>query len=523
MDRYAIGIDLGSAAARLVLISIENGTEICSFSVKYKHGNIGLSFNLPSTAVIHHPQDYLDVIYIGIPALIRMSGISCDKIISLGIAGTTSTVLATDAYGTPMCFFEKYKTHPNAYIKLWKDHSAQNEADLLNIILEKTNLGKISAEWLLPKAIYVLNNDPELYNEMDKFIEVSDWLVWHLTGNELRSSSQASFTSLWSRNKGFLDPNILKQVDERLFSFTSEKLAPDFYPPTKSAGFIKEEKAQKLGLGRFVIVSVASIDAIATFPALGVTSQGKLISVIGTSSCHMLLSNITKEIPDVTKVKDAIFPGYNTYISDQVAVGDCFDWFFNNMVPQEYYIRAKQLHQNIRTFFEGQMLLEKHKCNCLALDWWNGSRRDSSLKGLIWGLDINTKPEEIYLALIESTAFGLRYIIDKLEKNGLRIDEICAAGGVSHNSPFILQIYSNITNKKISVSRSTNATALGAAIFSSVAAGEKYGGYNDITTASKKMGGIQENCYCPQKMDSLDEKYLLYRRLRDFFQTVNLF
>lgn len=521
MDKYSIGIDFGSTSGKLVLVNIDTGEEVCSLVVDYKHGNIASLFHLPLTSVIHHPQDYLDVIYIGIPNLISTSSIPPYKIISLGIDSTTSTVLPTDVNGTPMCFLNKYKTHPNAYVKLWKDHSAQHEATIFNTILEKANLRKMSAEWLLPKAAYVLNNDPELYYDMDKFIEIGDWLVWRLTGTEKRSSSQASFTSVWSPDQGFVEPSILKQVDKRLENFTNEKLTQNWYPPTKSAGFILKEEAQKLGLTSSVTVAIACIDAIATFPALGVTSPGKLISVIGTSACHMLLSDISKDIPESTKVKDAIIPGFYTYISSQIAVGDCFDWFFKNIVPYRYYLQAESSCQNIYDFFEKSLLSTKHNNSCIALDWWNGTRKNSHLNGLIWGLNINTKPEDIYLALIESTAFGLRNIIDRFEQNGISINEIYVAGGVSHNSPAILQIYSNITKRTIKISRSKNASALGAAIFSAVATGKKNGGYDDIATASAKMGGTQDKCYYPQDANSFDQKFTLYRKLCDYFQDLD--
>lgn len=524
MEKYAIGIDYGSTSGRLVLVNICNGQEISELVIEYKHKNMGQKFLLASNIVLHHPQDYLDVLYVGIPQLIKQSSISSQQIISIGIDSTTSTVLAVDNHGMPMCFWDKYKEHPNAYIKLWKDHSAQQEATRINTILEQENLSdqKTSAEWLLPKAVYILNNDPQLYKEMNKFIEVSDWLVWKLTGNEKRSKSQASFTSLWTLEKGYIDKSILKQVDSKLENFVIEKLAPNLYEPFESAGFILSKEAKKLGLNNYVTVSIANIDAISAFPALGVSAPGKMVSVIGTSACHILQSDLDVNVSDAIKVKNGIIPGYYTYISSQVAVGDCFNWFFENMVPYKYFIDATNNKIDIHRYVEDKFRFIRSRENCIALDLWNGSRKNSDLKGLIWGLNINTKPEDIYLALIESTAFGLRSIIEEYEKNNIHINEICAAGGVAHKSPTILQIYANITQKTIKVSRSKNASALGSAIFSAVAAGSKFGGYDDIIEATEKMGGLQEKCYHPQLefLHLYDQIYGVYKNLYDYFMSI---
>lgn len=525
MGKYAIGIDYGSKSSRLILVDVSNGQEIAEHVMEYKHSAFCERLQVTPDMVLHHPLDYLDTIYVGIPRLIQNSSVSPTEIISIGIDSTTSTVLAVDAHGVPMCFRDKYANCPNAYIKLWKDHTAMCEAARINEILEKENLGsrKMSSEWLLPKAFYILNNDPELYEEMERFIEVSDWLVWILTGNEKCSRSQAGFTGLWTPDKGYIERSILNKINTDLKDFVDKKLLPDLHSPFERAGYLAYKEAKKLGLGTHVAVSISNIDAIAAFPASGITGPGKMVSVIGTSSCHMLQSKSDMNIPNSMKVKNSIFPGYYTYISSQVAVGDCFNWFFENIIPYQYYVEARSKNKDIHCYMEEKLSTVPQREKCIALDWWNGLRKNSQLKGIIWGLDINTKPEDIYLSLIESTAFGLKLIIEGYEKHNIKVDEICAAGGVAYNSSVILQIYANIIKKPIKVSRSKHASAFGMAIFSSVAAGKENGGYDNMFEATAKMGGVQEISYYPQKeyFKLYDQIYKKYKKLYDYFANLD--
>lgn len=519
MSKYTIGIDYGSESGRLVLVDVENGNEVQSIEIYYKRGNIAPLLFQNSEYILHDPKDYLDIIFTGIPKLLEQEPIVPSEIIAIGIDSTTSSILPTDNIGLPLSFYSKYKKNPHAYIKLWKDHSAQHEADRINTLLNGESI--LSAEWLLPKVAHIFNEDITIYNAASKFLEVSDWLVWYLTGKEKRSRSQAEFTSTWNAKTGPIAGDILKEFNigfENVYS----KLATNYFYAYESAGCLKDDIAEQIGLSNNVFVSVANIDAIATMAALGVTSPNTLVSVIGTSSCHLLHSISNKSVPNTERVKDAIIEGLYTYISSQVAVGDCFNWFHKNIVPSTYASRANDAGVSIVEYIEKQLIGRlPAQGGCIALDCWNGLRTNSLVFGNIYGININTTPIDIFQGIIESTAFGLKEIIENYEDSGIQIDHIVATGGIAHRCPIIMQIYSNVLGKRISISKSNQASAFGSAIYAATAASKKYGGYDTLSQAARNMGGISDKYYLPnlKYVEQYNKIYNSYLSIKDFFLT----
>lgn len=517
MSKYTIGIDYGSESGRLVLADVATGIEVQCIEIYYKRGNVADSLFQNSEHILHDPEDYLDIIFTGIPALLEKSLVAPSEIIAIGIDSTTSSILPTDNAGLPLCWDSRYKNNPHAYIKLWKDHSAQCEADKLNRLLDGERV--LSAEWLLPKVANVFKKDIAIYNAASRFLEVSDWIVWYLTGNEKRSRSQAEFTSTWNTQTGSIDKNTLKKFAigfENVYS----KLATNYFYAYEPAGSLKHDIAERIGLCNNTFVSISNIDAVATMAALGVTSPNTLVSVIGTSSCHLLHSPLNKSIPNTEKVKDSIIPGFYTYISSQVAVGDCFKWFYNNIVPAAFHERANEEGISIVEYVEKQLVGRvPAQGGCIALDSWNGLRTNSRVHGNIYGISINTTPIDIYQSIIESTAFGLREIIENYEDNGIQIDHIVATGGIAHKCPIVMQIYCNIIGRCISISKSKQSSAFGSAIYAATAVSQKRGGYDTLPQAASHMGGVSNRIYTPnlEHVERYNKIYNSYLTIKDFY------
>ena len=245
---------------------------------------------------------------------------------------------------------------------------------------------------------------------------------------------------------------------------------------------------------------------------------------MGTSTCHILLGDEEKIVPGMCGVvEDGVLPGFFGYEAGQSCVGDHFAWFVENCVPAAYENEAKQKGINIYKLLNDKAAaLTPGESGLVALDWWNGNRSilvDVDLTGLILGLTLHTKPEEIYRALIEATAFGTRMIVETFKKNGVNIDELFAAGGIAEKDPFTMQIYSDVTNMEIKISGSSQAPALGSAIFGAVAAGGKAGGYDSIFEAADRMGKIKDIIYTPKLENAkiYDKLYAEYEILHDYF------
>jgi len=534
--KYAIGVDFGTLSGRAVLVELDTGKEVATAVKEYPHAV--MDEYLPDGKVklehdwaLQHPQDYLDVFAETIPAVLKESGVSSDDVIGVGIDFTACTMLPIDKAGQPLCFDDKYKSNPHAYVKLWKHHAAQDEANKLNEIAAergekflKLYGGKISSEWLIPKIWQILNEAPEIYEAADRFIEAADWVVLQLTGEEKRNSCTAGYKAIWHKKMGYPSKDFFKALDPRLENLVDEKLSRDIYPIGTKAGEITEKAARLTGLRPGTAVAVGNVDAHVAVPAVGITEPGKMLMIIGTSTCHMLLGTEEKMVPGICGVvEDGIIPGYLGYEAGQSCVGDHFHWFIENCVPEEYKKEAAErgvsIHKVLR---EKASRLKPGESGLVALDWWNGNRSvlvDVDLTGMIVGCTLLTKPEEIYRALIEATAYGTRMIIDTFEEYGVPIYELYAAGGIAQKDEMMMQIYADVTNREIRISASAQTPALGSAMFGAVAAGSAKGGYDNIVDAAKVMAKVLDKVYkpIPENVAIYEKLYQEYKILHDYF------
>jgi L-ribulokinase len=426
---------------------------------------------------------------------------------------------------------KKFRKNPNAWVKLWKHHAAQPEADRINLLAAQRNEkflarygGKISSEWFFPKVLQTLNESPEVYQSADRFIEAADWVVWQLTGVESRNACTAGYKAIWDGESGFPGKEFFKALDPRLENVIDGKMSGDVRQLGECAGGITKAMARMTGLKPGTPVAVANVDAHVAVPAATVTQPGKMVMIMGTSICHMVLERELRLIPGLCGVvKDGILPGYYGYEAGQSAVGDIFAWFIEHGVPVRYHREAQKKRLNIHALLaQKASMLKPGSTGLLAIDWWNGNRSvltDADLYGLILGFTLNTKPEEIYRALIEATAFGTYKIIKTIEENSLPVEELYACGGLPEKNKLLMQIYADVTGRSIKVAASSQCSALGSAMFGAVAAGTSRGGYANIMEAAGKMAKLKDEVFSPDSHSHkvYQELFSEYDRLHDYF------
>jgi len=535
-EKYSIGIDFGTLSGRAVLVEVGTGNIIAAAVKEYTHGVMdeylpdGKTRLGPDWA-LEHPADYLEVLSETIPAVLKESGVGAENVIGLAIDFTACTMLPVDKSGTPLCMKEEYKTNPHAYVKLWKHHAAQYEANRLNEIAAERGEkflgrygGKTSSEWLFPKIMQILDEAPGIYDVADRFIEAGDWVTMQMTGNERRNSCAAGYKALWSKREGYPSKEFFKALDPRLENVVEDKLSADIYPLGGKAGELTLEMAELTGLKAGTAVGIANVDAHVAVPSLGITEPGKMLMIMGTSTCHMVLGTEEKILPGMCGVvEDGILPGFFGFEAGQSCVGDHFQWFTENCIPAAYMDEAGRrgisIHKLLR---EKASKLKVGESGLIALDWWNGNRSvlvDVDLTGLIIGCTLQTKPEEIYRALIEATAYGTNMIIETFENSGVKIDELYACGGIAEKDEMMMQIYADVTNREIRISGSPQAVALGSAMFGTVAAGKARGGYDSIFEAAKYMSKVKETYYKPNasNVEAYKKLYAEYKLLHDYF------
>lgn len=535
MAKYAIGIDYGTLSGRALLVNVKTGEELSSAVLDYSHAV--MDDKLPSGKklgidwALQHPQDYLDVLYNTIPKILKQSNIDKEDVIAIGTDFTACTILPAKKDGTPLCFLDEYKDEPHAYVKLWKHHAAQSHANKLNEIAKERKEewldnygGKISSEWAIPKIWQVLDEAPHIYDAADTFIEAADWITWQLTGEECRGSCTAGYKEMWNKRTGYPSKDFFKALDERLENVVEDKLSQNIKPMGDCAGYLTADMAAKLGLKAGIPVAVPIIDAHVFVPAAKIASEGKMLAIMGTSTCHMLLGKQEKQVEGMCGVvEDGILPGFFGYEAGQACVGDHFSWFIDNCVPEVYKKDADRKGLNMHKYLrEKAEKLKPGESGLIALDWWNGNRSclvDVDLTGLMLGMTLLTKPEDIYRALIEATAFGTRVIVEAFRENNIPVNEFYAAGGIAKKDPMTMQIYADILNMPIKIAGSDQGGALGSAIFASVAAGKQNGGYDSVIEAASVMGKLLDKVYLPIKENVLiyDKLYKEYKTLHDYF------
>lgn len=536
MTKYSIGVDYGTQSGRAVLVEVGTGREVASAVKEYTHGVMDEFLPDGNTKLEHdwalqHPADYLEVLEITIPEVLTKAQVSAEDVIGLGIDFTACTVLPIDKNGTPLCFHPELSSNPHSYVKLWKHHAAQDEANRLNEIAEARGEkflsrygGKISSEWMIPKVWQILNEAPEIYDGADQILEATDWVISQLTGEITRNSCTAGYKAIWHKQDGYPSQDFFKALDPRLENVVEEKLSTKIFPIGAKAGEITEKAAKLTGLKTGTAVAVANVDAHVAVPAVGITEPGKLLMIMGTSTCHILLGEEEKVVPGMCGVvEDGVIPGYMGYEAGQSCVGDHFEWFTENCVPTSYQEEANARGINIHQLLtEKASKLQVGESGLLALDWWNGNRStlvDADLTGVLLGATLLTKPEEIYRTLIEATAFGTRMIVETFRNNGVPVNEVFAAGGIAEKNTMMMQIYSDVLDMDIKISASSQTPALGSAMFGAVAAGKDRGGYDNITEAAKDMGRVKEYIYQPIKAnaDVYNQLFNEYARLYDYF------
>lgn len=535
MHRYTIGLDFGTLSARAVLLRLSDGAIIAEAEAVYAHGVMDGSLPdgtaLPGKGwALQDPADYLECLFDCVRTVMKKSGVSPECVIGLGVDFTSCTLMPTEDDLTPLCSRASHKGNPHAYVKLWKHHRANACADRLNRLAAQRGEpwlsrygGRISGEWLLPKSMELLEEAPELYRAAGRIIEAGDWLVSMLCGTERRSACQAGYKAAWNAETGYPSQEFLEALMPGLEDLP-QKLGQEILPVGSRAGGLCEGMAQRLGLLPGTAVATAVIDAHASVPGCGVGEEGELLMILGTSSCHMLLSKEERAAAGLCGyVRDGILPGFFGYEAGQSCVGDHFAWFMENCLPARYEREAagrgispyRLLGEKIADRLPGSHGL-------LALDWWGGVRSplmDFSLSGLLAGLTLRTKPEDIYQALVEATAYGTRKIIEVYENSGLPVSRIAATGGIAAKDPAVMQIYADVCGREIRVAGGGQSGARGSAILAAMAAGPDLSGYKDATSAVCALGDRGEKIFHPQpsRAKAYDALYDSYDSLYAYF------
>ena len=512
---YVVGIDYGTLSGRAVVVRVSDGAELGSAVHDYPHAV--LTETLPDGTPLGHdwalqvPSDYIDVLRIAVPAALRAAQVDPSQVIGVGTDFTACTMVPTLADGTPLSEVDRFVSSPHAYVKLWKHHAAQPQADRINALAAKRGEswlprygGLISSEWEFAKALQVLEEDPEVYAATERWVEAADWIVWQLTGDYVRNACTAGYKGI--RQDGqYPSREFLTELNPDFADFVETKLDQPIGQLGEAAGRLGARAAEWTGLPEGIAVAVGNVDAHVTSAAAQALEPGQMVAIMGTSTCHVINDEEIKVVPGMCGVVDGgIVAGLYGYEAGQSGVGHIFAY----VVPPTYS------HEQLTDLALGQ---KPGQHGLLVLDWHGGNRSvlvNAELSGLVVGETLATRPEDLYRAVIEATAFGTRVIVETFQQAGVPVREFIAAGGLLKNA-LVMQIYADVLKMPLSVIGSDQGPALGSAIHAAAAAGA----YPDVRAAAAAMGRKQEAVWQPDPAagEIYDELYAEYVRLHDYF------
>lgn len=541
MKRFALGLDFGTNSCRSLIVDLEDGNELASCVAGYPSGDDGILLDPTDPNVARqNPADYFSSLERAVKGALEQTADNFPdfdpaNIIGIGIDTTGSSPVPVDKEGTPLGLIPAFKDNRNAMVWLWKDHSSFSEAAEITELAQKMRpeyLAKIggtySSEWFWSKILHCKNTSPEVFSAAFSFMEICDYIPAFLSGETrpnkiLRSVCAAGHKAMYNHDWGGLpDREYLSALDPDLADLR-DRLYEKAVPSNHIAGRLSQEWTGKLGLKPGLAIAVGALDAHMGAVGAGV-KEGTLVKILGTSTCDIMVSPKHKrfaDIPGVCGIVDgSVLPGYYGIEAGQSAVGDIFLWFVNHLVPDKYGKNTDEKFKNLEIEASKQKPGEH---GLLALDWNNGNRNilgDVRLSGLIIGQTLHTHAHEIYRALIEATAFGALTIIDRIREYGVSVDEIVNCGGLASKNSFLMQIYADIIDCPMKISRSDQTPALGAAMFGAVAAGRELSGYSKVEDAQAVMTETKE-VYMPRDENRpvYQELFKLYGQLHDAFGT----
>jgi L-ribulokinase len=529
-DKYVIGVDYGTLSGRALVVRVSDGKEMGSAVFEYPNAVMDRVLNSSGKALgpdwaLQDPNDYVEVLKHAVPEALKVSGINGADVVGIATDFTACTMIPVLEDGTPLNQLPEFKDNPHAYVKLWKHHAAQPHADRINALARDRKEkwlprygGQISSEWELAKGLQILEEAPEVYNAMWKFVEAADWIIWQLCGTYVRNACTAGYKGNLQDGQ-YPSREYFAALNPDFAGFAEEKISHTIGELGDNAGPLTDEASSWTGLPAGIAVAVGNVDAHVTAPAAKATNPGQMVAIMGTSTCHVMNHDAITEVPGMCGVVDGgIVSGLYGYEAGQSGVGDIFAWYVNNQVPQRYFDEAKaagkSVHQHL-TDLAADDAIGAH--GLVALDWHSGNRSvlvDHELSGTILGLTLTTTAEQVYRALLESTAYGTRMIVDTFAKSGVPVKEFIVAGGLLKNK-FLMQLYSDVTRLPISTIDTDQGPALGSAIHAAVASGH----YPNVNAAAEAMGKVNKHVYTPneERAAQYDKLYREYVELHDYF------
>jgi ribulokinase len=495
-----LGLDVGTQSLRAALVDL-NGKTV-AFGVE----PIETVYPRPAWAE-QRLADWWAAARSATRKALEAGGVSPDRVVAIGLDCTACTVVACDADGEPL--------RPAL---LWMDQRAHREADEISATGDPTlryYSGRVSPEWMLPKALWLKRNEPEVYGRAARIVECTDWMMHRLTGAWTLSLNHLAVKWNYARPDGGWPLAMMKAVglDE-----LPSKWPTDIIALGKGAGVLSATAAADLGLKAGTPVAQGGIDAYLGMLGLGATGDGDVAVIVGSSTCHLAQSREGVFGSGAAGCyPDATVEGLYTIEAGQTATGSILDWYRRHFAGREQ-VEAEARGVNVYTVLDEQAAAVPPGSDGLIVrEDWQGNRspyKNPRARGAIVGLSLSHGPGHVFRALYEATAMGTRAILDDCSQHGLGVERVFIGGGGA-KSPLWLKIHADVLQKPIHLTREGESCALGSAMCAATAAGI----YRDFDEAAAAMVAV-ERVVEPDPANALayDE---LFARYVDLYHRLN--
>jgi FGGY-family pentulose kinase len=492
--QYFMGVDTGTQSVRVVVADI-SGNIVASDEQVYE-----TYYPKPGWAE-QKPEDWWNCFNKAVANIMQNLSVGIrHNIEALTVCSTSSTVLAVDKDGNPL-----------RDAIMWMDTRAVKEMETINAtahpVLQYCG-GEDSVEWMIPKTLWIKNNDKNVYDKSYKVIEQLDWMNYKLCGVWATSICQAACKWNYVKCEGGWNEEFFQAIGLEDYK---DKLVTDVRAVGEPLGTIDRSFAEKYDINPNMIVVQGGIDAHIGMLGLGVAKPGKLAMIMGTSFVQLAFSQDKLILEGIWgPYNDPVVPGTWLLEGGQISAGSIVKWFMREFGLSGMDDPYSYMNKNIANIPPGADGL-------VALDFFQGNRtpyKDPNASGVIFGLKLSHTKEHIYKALLESVALGTKNIIDNFERQGCPIDVIVGCGGVTKDATW-MQIIADATGKPIIVTENPGAGALGCAIVAAVGA-KAYPAFDEATRGMvKEAYTVQPNKDVYGHYQDVFEKYTaIYENLK---------
>ncbi len=470
MSDYVLGIDAGTESIRAAIFN-EKG--ICLSSGNSDNKSIHSQPGWAEQLVISWENSLVEAIN----KAIAKSDIKPDKIKGISIDGTSCTVVFLDREGKPL---------RNAI--MWMDVRAYKEAEEVassrDPALKYVGFGNVSPEWFPCKLLWIKRHEPIVYEKARTIFEQTDWLVYTLTGELTTNINTTSIRWFYDSSQGGLPKSLYNTIG---LGDIFDKLPSRLLKLGEVAGILNSKIAGKTGLKVGIPVATGGADAFIGIIGINALKPGKMALITGSSHVQIgLLDKIIHSPGIFGTYPDAVLPGYQVVEAGQVSTGSVIKWFKDNFINCAIEKKVKETSGNVYEILnvEAQKVPVGSE-GLIVLEHWQGNRTpwvDPSSRGVIRGLTLHHTPYHVFRAIMEGVAYGTSVILQKMEGEGVIIEELVACGGAT-NSDLWMQIHADVTGKIITITEEQQAVTLGGAILATVGAGI----YSSIQEAAEQM------------------------------------